>query len=252
MSTDRQRSIARHRRDDPGRVAARNRTTLAEMTGPSPAARPSGGVPFDFDALYRGESPSEGVPAMATPPWDTKAPKDNVIAWQEGGWVHGDVLDIGCGLGDNAIYLAQQGFKVTGLDLSPTALTTAERRAKDAGVTVKFAVTDSTKLEGYTDAFDTVVDSGMFHCLDDDGKRSYAAAAHRATRPGATLLLSCFCDANPPDEEWPRPVVSEQMLRDVLGGAGWDIESLDPTTWRREVDGNEVEMAFWYVRAQRQ
>jgi SAM-dependent methyltransferase len=252
MSTDRQRSIARHRRDDPGRVAARNRTTLAEMTGPSPAARPSGGVPFDFDALYRGESPSEGVPAMATPPWDTKAPKDNVIAWQEGGWVHGDVLDIGCGLGDNAIYLAQQGFKVTGLDLSPTALTTAERRAKDAGVTVKFAVTDSTKLEGYTDAFDTVVDSGMFHCLDDDGKRSYAAAAHRATRPGATLLLSCFCDANPPDEEWPRPVVSEQMLRDVLGGAGWDIESLEPTTWRREVDGNEVEMAFWYVRAQRQ
>ena len=40
-------------------------------------------------------------------------------------------------------------------------------------------------------------------------------------------------------------------LRDVLGGAGWDIESLQPTTWRREIDGNEVEMAFWYVRAQR-
>ena len=64
--------------------------------------------PFDFDALYRGESPAEGMPAMTTPPWDTKAPKENVIAWQEGGWVHGDVLDIGCGLGDNAIYLAQQ------------------------------------------------------------------------------------------------------------------------------------------------
>jgi SAM-dependent methyltransferase len=221
------------------------------MTGPSSAAQPSGGVPFDFDALYRGESPGEGVPAMATPPWDTKAPKENVIAWQEGGWVHGDVLDIGCGLGDNAVYLAQQGFNVTGLDLSPTALITAERRAKDAGVTVQFAVTDSTKLEGYTEAFDTVVDSGMFHCLDDDGKRSYAAAAHRASRPGATLLLSCFSDANPSDEEWPRPAVSEQTLRDVLGGAGWDIESLEPATWRREIDGNEVEMAFWYVRAQR-
>ncbi len=96
-----------------------------------------------------------------------------------------------------------------------------------------------------------VIDSGMFHCLDDDGKRSYAAAVHRATRPGATLLLSCFSDANPAREEWPRPEVSEQALRDVFGGAGWDIESLEPTTVRREQDGTEIEMAFWYVRAQR-
>src|ERR1700741_664739 len=127
----------------------------------------------------------------------------------------------------------------------------AEGRAKEAGVNVKFAVTDSTKLEGYTDAFDTIVDSGIFHCLDDEGKRSYAAAAHRATKPGATLLLSCFSDANPPDEEWPRPAVSEQTLRDVLGGASWGIESRKPATVRREIDGNDVEMAFWYLRAQR-
>jgi hypothetical protein len=56
---------------------------------------------------------------------------------------------------------------------------------------VQFAVADSTKLESYTDAFDTVIDSGLFHSLDDAGRRSYAAAVHRATRPGATLLLSC-------------------------------------------------------------
>jgi SAM-dependent methyltransferase len=205
----------------------------------------------DFDALYRGESPSEGIPPMTTPPWDTKAPKESVVTWHTRGWVHGDVLDIGCGLGDNAVYLAQNGFHVTGLDISPTALLTAQRRAADAGVDVTFAVTDSTTLEGYTGAFDTIVDSGMFHCLDDDGKRSYAAAAHRATRPGATLLISCFSDANPPDDDWPRPALSEQTLRDVLGGTGWDIESLEPATMRRQIEGADVEMAFWYVRARR-
>ena len=220
-------------------------------TGPSSSQESSGVPHMDFDALYRGESPGDGMAPMSTPPWDTKAPNENVIAWQTGGWVHGDVLDIGCGLGDNAVYLAKSGHKVTGLDISPTALITAERRAKDAGVDVKFAVADSTKLDGYTDAFDTVIDSGLFHCLDDDGRRSYAAAVHRATRPGATLLLSCFSDANPVGEEWPRPAVSEETLRDVLGGAGWDIASLEPATVRGELDGAQVEMGFWYLRAQR-
>ena len=187
---------------------------------------------------------------MAKPPWDTGAPSESVVGWQTRGWVHGDVLDIGCGLGDNAIYLAKNGHPVTGLDISPTALVTAVLRAKDAGVVVTFAVADSTKLDGYTDAFDTVIDSGLFHSLDDEGRRSYVAAVHRATRSGATLLLSCFSDTNPAGKEW-RPAVSEETLHDVLGGAGWDIASLEPATLRGELDGAQVEMAFWYLRAQR-
>jgi len=100
----------------------------------------SGSPHIDFDAIYRGESPGEGMAPTTTPPWDNKEPSESVIAWQTGGWVHGDVLDIGCGYGDNAVYLAKNGHPVTGLDISPTALKTAEQRAKDAGVDVKFAV----------------------------------------------------------------------------------------------------------------
>lgn len=204
---------------------------------------------FDFDALYRGESPAEGVPAVTTPPWDTKAPKENVISWQEAGLVHGDVLDIGCGLGDNAIYLAGHGHKVTGLDISATALIAAERRALDARVDVPFAVADATRLEGYTDAFDTVVDSGCYHCLDEEGRRQYAVAVHRAARPGATLLLSAFSDANAERGDWPRPMVSEQTLRQTLGDAGWTITSLETVTV--PIDEQQTDAVMWMLQARK-
>src|ERR1700733_3131376 len=84
--------------------------TLVRMTktGSGSAQESSVSQHFDFDALYRGESPGEGMAPMTTPPWDNNAPSGSVIECQTRGRVHGDVLDIGCGLGDNAIYLVEK------------------------------------------------------------------------------------------------------------------------------------------------
>jgi SAM-dependent methyltransferase len=203
---------------------------------------------IDFEALYRGESPGAGLPPVANPPWDTREPKESVLAWHAEGLIRGDVLDIGCGFGDNAVYLAGQGHRVTAMDIAPTALITARQRAHDAGVVITFAVGDATQLTGYAGIFDTIIDSGMYHCLDADERARYAAAAYRAARPGASLLLCCFSETDSAGPRWRRPGVSEASLHDTIGGAAWGGVSVRPFAVPRD-DG--VVMAFWLVHALR-
>ena len=147
------------------------------------------------------------------------------------GGITGEVLDIGCGLGDNAIYLASRGHSVTGLDGSAAAIEQARGRAAAAGVSVTFGVADATKLTGYDGRFDTVVDSALYHCLDDEGRQAYAASLYRATRPGARWHLYCFSEGNINGLVAPMGSVPESNIRDTLTANGWRIDFLGPTTY---------------------
>ena len=194
----------------------------------TPAFRPD---PETFDKLYRGEPVFEGGPAPTGVPWDVHQAQPRLMELEALGGFSGEVLDIGCGLGDNAIYLASRGHSVTGLDGSPAAIEEARRRGAAAGVTVTFDVADATDLSGYEGRFDTVVDSALYHCLDDEGRQAYIGALYRATRPGARLHLSCFSDGNINGVIAPMGAVPEANIRDTLTANGWRIDFLGPTTY---------------------
>ena len=74
-----------------------------------------------FEELYRGETTLGGF-LLDTVPWDIGEPQPAVVALEEGRLVVDDVLDVGCGPGDNALYLAERGHRVTACDAAPSAV----------------------------------------------------------------------------------------------------------------------------------
>lgn len=98
-------------------------------------------------------------------------------------------LDIGCGAGQESIFLAQQGFKVTGVDLSSEALNIAAKKAAQAGVEVNWQKGNALHLPVEDQSVDLINDRGCFHVIDNEHRSQYAQEVARVLKPGGKMLL---------------------------------------------------------------
>jgi SAM-dependent methyltransferase len=103
----------------------------------------------------------------------------------------GTALDVGCGTGDSSIYLAQHGWKVTGVDFVRKALDKARAKTRAAGVQVKFVQADVTHLSqaAVDEKFELMVDNGCLHGISDDDRDLYVKEITAAAAPGARLAI---------------------------------------------------------------
>ena len=105
-------------------------------------------------------------------PWDTGKPDFNLIqAVTTTPIPPGKALEIGCGTGDNAIWLSQQGFEVVGVDTSEIAIGKAREKAARANVSCTFAVLNILRSHIEGAPFSFAFDRGCFHTMDSASER---------------------------------------------------------------------------------
>ncbi len=129
---------------------------------------------------------------FGTPPWVGQARSELVDLVESGDLLPGRAIDLGCGEGDNAIFLAQHGFQVTAVDFSPAAIAKAKAKARDAGADVDFLIDDLTQLANVSGEFDLLVDYGTFDDLSTKDRAAYVDQVRSLAKPAAKFLMWCF------------------------------------------------------------
>ena len=166
-----------------------------------------------FETMYAGQAP-----------WDIGKPQKAFIDAADS--ISGSVLDAGCGTGDTALFLASRGNQVTGIDFLEEPIRRAKLKAAERGLNVTFLVKDAMTLKDWTERFDNVIDSGLFHVFSDEDRKRYAEGLATVLKPGGRLYLMCFSDEEP-GTQGPRRVSKKELH--AAFAQGWDIESIEPT-----------------------
>ncbi|MGV0605105.1 class I SAM-dependent methyltransferase [Mycolicibacterium sp. XJ1904] len=190
-----------------------------------------------------------------TAPWVIGEPQPAIVDLERAGLIRGTVLDVGCGAGEHTILLAGLGYDVLGVDYAPSAVEHARRNAEAKGVDARFEVADAMDLGEA--AYDTIVDSALFHIFDQSDRARYVRSLHAACRSGGLVHVLALSDRG----RGFGPQVSESDIRDAFGD-GWVLESLAETTYRGIVQpaqadaigsaaGTLVDEPAWLARIRR-
>jgi SAM-dependent methyltransferase len=138
-------------------------------------------------------------------PWDTGQPEPLLIEFVKSGAVTPCLaLEIGAGTGTNAIWMAERGFDVLGVDVSPLAVERAQAKMEGRAARCRFATWDFLAAPLPDGPFQFVFDRGCFHIFDEQSERErFAARVAAALAPGGLWLSLIGSTEGPPRETGP-------------------------------------------------
>ncbi len=193
-----------------------------------------------FKAMYAG-----------LPPWDIGRPQRAFISVAD--QVAESILDVGCGTGENSLYFAARGHKVTGIDFLAGPIAAAKQKSAERRLAATFLVMDALALGELPEVFDTAIDCGLFHVFSDEDRRRYVDGLATVLKPGGRLYLLCFSDAEP-EGQGPRRI-SRGEIEEAFA-SDWVIESIELSRYEVRADREDMDFSVggpkaWFVTVRR-
>jgi SAM-dependent methyltransferase len=121
------------------------------------------------------------------------------------------VLDVGCGTGENALFLAEEGFSVVGIDLSTRAIDAAKAKGTERKLKVDFRIANALSLDSKNGYFDNAIDSGLFHTFDDSDRVDFVREIARVLKTDGRYFMLCFSDKEPTNWGGPRRITKDEI-----------------------------------------
>ncbi|MBF0104218.1 MAG: class I SAM-dependent methyltransferase [Deltaproteobacteria bacterium] len=152
-------------------------------------------------------------------PWETGRPSTELVRiLNEYQIPRGRALEIGCGSGNNAVYLAQQGFEVTAFDLSAKAVEMAQTKIKNVGVHVRLLTADLSHLPDLGAPYPFVFDRGVYHTARQGDLGLFIKVLKQYCVPGGYYLtIAGNKNEVRSGERGPPRVTAEEICHELLG-----------------------------------
>lgn len=172
------------------------------------------------------------------PPWDIGTVQPAMAALLEKYPPTSPILDIGCGSGDLAIYLAQQGHQVVGIDFVESAIRHAQAKADalppKTSQLLTFQVADASKPSLLQRKFGAVVDSGFYHLFDPAECKQLIDEVASILIPGGRYYLHEFA-IEFPAPNLPRQILADELASNFPAEKGWLIKEIQPVEFLSRV-----------------
>ena len=177
-----------------------------------------------FNDAYRG-----------VPPWDIGRPQPAFTRLAASENLGTDIIDVGCGTGEQAMLFASRGYRVLGIDSAPLAIEKARAKASQRRSDAEFLVADALRLDELHRQFDVAIDSGLFHVFSDRDRAAYVESLRAVLPHGGRYYMLCFSDKEPVDWGGPRRVFEREILNSFSDG--WCVNYIRPARFESAFHG---------------